>query len=190
MAIFDTGVFMPAESSYTDPIASREALRAEGVKQAAYLSSMDQFYAELEEMKRQFSENLGYREDVLSFEREKFQKTLEWDKAKSERGFELEERKLDIYDRATAADRESDMEKRLALRESRFLQDYYKQAADTSAALTGRVVSSFVKPPQGTPVAAPNARTEVGLDLTQIGKNDPSVYNPFSGQSISSFFNR
>lgn len=189
MAIFDTGVFMPAESSYTDPIASREALRAEGVKHAAYLSSMDQFYAELEEMQRQFNANLGYKQDVLSFEREKFAKTLAWDKEKSAKQFELEEKKIDVAERAAGADEMTDMEKRIQLRESRYLQDYWTNVSNKSAEMTNKIVDKYVGGNTAARTTTP-ARTEIGLDLTQVGAGNPNIYNPYSGQSISNFFNK
>lgn len=58
------GVFLPSETAYKDPNRFRDVLEAEGTKQARYLSSMDQFYAQMEESKRQF--------DVTSQQRERF----------------------------------------------------------------------------------------------------------------------
>lgn len=57
MALGDIGKF----NQMTD-----EAIRAESIKTATYLSQMDQFYAELDETIRQFNETLGYKESVLA----------------------------------------------------------------------------------------------------------------------------
>lgn len=56
------GVFLPSETAYKDPNRFRDVLEAEGTKQARYLSSMDQFYAQMEESKRQFDVTSGQRE--------------------------------------------------------------------------------------------------------------------------------
>jgi len=63
MAIGEVGMFLPAESAYGTPGAFSQALRAEATKRAAYLSEMDQFYASLEESKRQFEETMTFREE-------------------------------------------------------------------------------------------------------------------------------
>ena len=63
MAIGEVGTFLPAESAYGTPGAYSQALRAESTKRAAYLSQMDQFYASLEESKRQFEETMTFREE-------------------------------------------------------------------------------------------------------------------------------
>ena len=63
MAIGEIGTFLPAESAYGTPGAFSQALRAEATKRAAYLSEMDQFYASLEESKRQFEETMTFREE-------------------------------------------------------------------------------------------------------------------------------
>jgi hypothetical protein len=61
MAYSDLGVLLPTESQYGNPQAYTEELRAESVKQATYLSQMDQFYTQLEESKRQFDLNYAAR---------------------------------------------------------------------------------------------------------------------------------
>lgn len=52
--IGDIGIFNPAESHYKTPGAYDEALRADALKRATYLSMMDQFYEQLDETKREF----------------------------------------------------------------------------------------------------------------------------------------
>jgi hypothetical protein len=183
MAIFDTGVFSPAESAYGDsPAAYRESLRAESVKHASYLSSMDQFYAELDEMQRQFDATLGYKQDVLGFEREKFDETLAWDKEKAGTEFELQERALDIQSRAVRGQEQSDTQKRIDLRESSFLRDYWggkQQPKEAPLNFTGSGVTRTEAPAE-TPAPAGS------LELTRpnVGSN---AYDPFRGQSISKF---
>lgn len=63
MGLGEVGMFLPAESAYGTPGAYNQALRAESTKRAAYLSQMDQFYASLEESKRQFEETMTFREE-------------------------------------------------------------------------------------------------------------------------------
>jgi len=63
MAIGEMGMFLPAESAYGTPGAYSQALRAEATKRASYLSEMDQFYASLEESKKQFEETMSFREE-------------------------------------------------------------------------------------------------------------------------------
>ena len=63
MAIGQIGAFLPSESAYGTPGAYSQALRAESTKRARYLSEMDQFYASLEESKKQFEETMTFREE-------------------------------------------------------------------------------------------------------------------------------
>jgi len=63
MAIGEVGMFLPAESAYGTPGAYSQSLRAEATKRARYLSEMDQFYAGLEESKKQFEETMAFREE-------------------------------------------------------------------------------------------------------------------------------
>ena len=56
-------MFLPAESAYGTPGAYSQSLRAEATKRARYLSEIDQFYASLEESKRQFEETMAFREE-------------------------------------------------------------------------------------------------------------------------------
>lgn len=56
------GTFLPTEAAYTKPGAYGVAARTEATKRAAYLSSMDQFYAQLEEVTREFEKIFGLKE--------------------------------------------------------------------------------------------------------------------------------
>jgi len=69
MALGDTGMFNPAESHYLTPGAYGETLKAEALKRASYLSSMDQFYEQLDETVRQFNETLTFKEAALAQEK-------------------------------------------------------------------------------------------------------------------------
>ena len=68
MAIGDIGMFLPSESHYKTPGAYDALLSAEARKVADYLSQMDQFYENLEESKRQFSETLGFKVETRGLE--------------------------------------------------------------------------------------------------------------------------
>lgn len=70
MPQYGGGAFQRAESYYQDPTEYREMMRGAGAEKATYLSAMDQFYAELEEEKRQFGEKLGFERERLAFEEE------------------------------------------------------------------------------------------------------------------------
>jgi hypothetical protein len=61
MAIGDIGIFNPAEGQYKNPGAYDEALRADALKRATYLSMMDQFYEQLDETKREFDATSAYK---------------------------------------------------------------------------------------------------------------------------------
>lgn len=66
MADSGLGSFLPSETAYKDPNRFKDVLRAEGSKRASYLSSMDQFYAQLDEMERQFDATLAFKEKELT----------------------------------------------------------------------------------------------------------------------------
>jgi hypothetical protein len=63
MALGDVGMFLPTESQYKNPGSYDELLKAEAARNAAYLSSMDQFYAELNEKAKEFEEDLAFRKE-------------------------------------------------------------------------------------------------------------------------------
>lgn len=79
MAIGQIGMFLPSESQYLKPGTYEAALQAQSVKIANYLSSMDQFYENLNESKRQYDLTLGWQKESfglqMDFEKEKFGKT-------------------------------------------------------------------------------------------------------------------
>jgi len=66
MPLGEIGLFNPAESTYTRPGAYSEALRANAVKTASYLSAMDSFYEQLDETVREFNATLTFKEAELA----------------------------------------------------------------------------------------------------------------------------
>jgi len=84
------GIFLPSETAYADPNRFKDVLQAEGNKEAAYLSSMDQFYAELDEMTRQFDVTSEMKErffeEEMAFNRDK----LDWQSEESALDRDLE----------------------------------------------------------------------------------------------------
>ena len=78
------GIFLPSETAYKDPNRFRDVLEAEGNKQAKYLASMDQFYAQLEEMTRQFDITTEQRERFFEEEQAFKYDELDWKSGESE----------------------------------------------------------------------------------------------------------
>lgn len=92
MAYGDTSMWDPAESYFRAPSAYREFLRAKAAERADYLASMDQFYTQLEETKRQFNETLGYNVETRDVELGFKEKELAQNKLLSERELDLAEK--------------------------------------------------------------------------------------------------
>jgi hypothetical protein len=61
MAYNDLAQFLPQEGGFKTPGQYDRMLKTEALKKAAYLSSMDQFYSQLEETMRQFDLGLGQK---------------------------------------------------------------------------------------------------------------------------------
>lgn len=80
MALGQIGMFLPSESQYQKPGTYEDALRAQATKVANYLASMDQFYENLGEAKRQYDLTLSWQKESfgqqLAFEKDKFGKTF------------------------------------------------------------------------------------------------------------------
>lgn len=66
MALGDVGIFNPAESTFMRPGAYEDALRADALKRASYLSMMDQFYEQLDETKREFDATAAFKTAALA----------------------------------------------------------------------------------------------------------------------------
>jgi len=93
MAYGDIGIFQPAESHYKTPGSYEAMMKAEALKRANYLAAMDQFYENLNEARRQFSETLAFKKETrdleLDFAREKLETTsrLEEERLASEKAY-------------------------------------------------------------------------------------------------------
>ena len=85
MAIGDVGMFLPSESQYKTPGAYDAMLKGEALKRASYLSSMDQFYEQLEESQRQYDETLEFKVN-----------TRDMELAFAQEGLDLQEREHDL----------------------------------------------------------------------------------------------
>ena len=86
-----------SEGNYRTPNAYTDALKAEALKRASYLSSMDQFYAQLEEAQRQYNETLSFKEQVFSEEMDYKRWLAEEEIRLKEKALGLEEEKLRLY---------------------------------------------------------------------------------------------
>jgi len=103
MAIQDIGMFLPAESQYKTPGAFDEALRAEAMKRANWLASLDQYYEQLAEIQRQFNETLKFKVETRDIET-----SLEKEKMKTQGGQWSEEMglKREIFESDTELKKE------------------------------------------------------------------------------------
>lgn len=83
----DIGALLPSEGLFRRPGEAVQAARVQATKRAAFLSSMDQFFEQLNENVRQFDittelkrqaleAEKGFREESLEFEREKLEEGL------------------------------------------------------------------------------------------------------------------
>lgn len=74
----DYGIFTSAESAYSKPGDFERSVVGEATKQGSYLSSMDQFYTQLDEMTRQFGEKMDFERDKLRSEEKMQDEMLGW----------------------------------------------------------------------------------------------------------------
>ena len=100
MAGTGLGLFLPSETAYKDPGRFRDVLMAEGNKEAQYLASMDQFFAQLEESQRQFDvtteQKQEFFEEELAWAREKSETELAFSRWAKEEDIALGERGQDV----------------------------------------------------------------------------------------------
>jgi len=100
MAGTGLGLFLPSETAYKDPGRFRDVLEAEGGKEAAYLASMDQFFAQLEESTRQFDVTTEQRqeffEEEMAWNREEQAAQLEYAYWAKEQDVGVAERGQDV----------------------------------------------------------------------------------------------
>ena len=62
MGYGEVGILSPSANAFRDPTSQRSEAVGQGMQRASYLSSMDQFYAQLGEAARQFDLNYGIHE--------------------------------------------------------------------------------------------------------------------------------
>lgn len=100
MAGTGLGLFLPSETAYKDPGRFRDVLEAEGSKEAKYLASMDQFFAQLEESQRQFDITTEQRqeffEEEMAWNREEQEAMLEYEYWAKEQDVGVAERGQDV----------------------------------------------------------------------------------------------
>jgi len=100
MAGTGLGLFLPSETAYKDPGRFRDVLEAEGGKEAAYLASMDQFFAQLEESQRQFDVTTEQRqeffEEEMAWNREEQEARLEYEYWAKRQDVDIAERGQDV----------------------------------------------------------------------------------------------
>jgi len=174
----DTSMF---QARGGDPIQEREAARAEATKRASYLSSMDQFYAQLDFMKEvetgkreMFEEELAFKgkelESLDTFRGEQIALGREQLGAESERWkAELEELRSWHKETIGFQDRE------LKSRESMFGQElkFNKDKFDVTSDLEERKFGLFA---------------DINAPITQIGSQRAAGYNfPIYGRTGSNY---
>lgn len=156
----DYGALLPAEALFEEPKAYAGVLKAEALKRASYLSSMDQFYSELTESTRRFEKQytLAEREVVFGEEEAVWQrgfaeKALESKEHLAEAELDLEEalggRKLDIAER------------QMLLGEKGLTEASYWASREERGGMTEEeefgAATDFLKEMFGAPTGAPTA---------------------------------
>jgi len=76
----DYGAFLPTESLFSEPSAYAGVLKGEALKRASYLSSMDQFYKELDESTRRFEKQYTLAEKEFEWTKEFTEEQAEWER--------------------------------------------------------------------------------------------------------------
>ena len=123
MGLLGKELLQPSSQYYSRPGAGTEAAKVHATKEASYLSSMDQFYAELDEMTRQFDLSLGLKDRMFGLEEDKF--GLEQER------FGLEGEKFEFDKEQTDETSELEWFKAQTGRiEARDRGDYYQSYAD------------------------------------------------------------
>lgn len=107
------GTFTPSESAYVGPGDFERAVLGEAVKRGSYLSQMDQFYAELEQMEKELTSRMELETKKLEFQERKWGEELAWMKEQEvgRTGLEQERIAAERY-RTRMAYGKTDMEKR------------------------------------------------------------------------------
>lgn len=189
MAIGDIGMFTPAEAHYKRPGAYEEMLKAEALKRAAWLSSMDQFYANLAEAKRQFDLTLEFKTETRDIEMEQrvaeFGATMELEREKLDWEKEYGARALGVERERIAAGRGPSVEEIGELMQEKGQQeiDYLRTLLGGGG---GRVTigTPGISPPEGPGVTKPQTRYETGEVGFYYGQSPEERAGKLSGLTM------
>lgn len=97
MPYADYQKLLPSAGAFANPQDFQSFLQAQALQKSSYLSSMDQFYAQLDETSRQFNESLGIQKGKLSLEEKYFgleEKKFDWEKEKFGEEFVFDKEKF------------------------------------------------------------------------------------------------
>jgi len=193
MANYGAGIFLPSESNYAkDPNRFKDILAAEGNKEAKYLSEMDQFFANLDEMKREFDitstqKNTQFEEE-LAFNREK----LDWQSGENaldrsvkyteinageqanEQKLGLEYAQLDLYGgkfKAEAAAKSQELEM------AKDKNDFYKSLYMAEEQRTKDYATAINKKVSGGDVTGISGMYDYGVIRTDESGNQYNVFD-------------
>ena len=112
MARTGIGLFQPSENLYSkDPNRFKDVLEAQGNKEAAYLASMDQFFVELEEKKREFDKTAKQRDSELGATLSMSAERLKAQKDENALDRELKRQELETLKESNNANRQLDYER-------------------------------------------------------------------------------
>lgn len=180
------GLFQPSEIQYRNPGQYRDTLAAVGNKEADYLASMDQFFANLDESKRQFDLSSAQKqsqfEASLSFEQEK----LDWQSEEnaynrssqeSMSSEQLGAQKEIASQNTSLRQQELDMAKE----KNEYIQELYAneetRRQETQSAAGNIVSSSYGKQSYDSSSLSPT-------DYQEIYSVDSDYYNPYGSSGL------
>lgn len=186
MALGDIGIFNPSESQYKTPGAYDEALRADALKRASYLSQMDMFYEQLDETKREFEATLGFKREALAQDKwiaeQQIGLSREELALKREQGaseISLRERALEEQIRANKAE-EGLKGRELSYKYSSYTSDSMDDALDflkKYSTTTGQAASPYLSL-EGRPIYSTSTSPGTGIELpTSLGMGGSSEVN-------------
>lgn len=187
MAYGDYGSLLPGQATYRGPGQQFEVDRQAALQKGSYLSSMDQFYEQLEESTRQFDLSYGLQERQVSLAEEHDV----WSKDVAYQGLELQGEQLQLQEElgwgqinaqynttSQQGDYQTGMldlaEREFALKE----QDYYSTAAfeDFYAPQFADAALSSYQPSSSTSYGSSSqAITPESLGIYTPGASDRSI---------------
>ena len=163
MAYGDFGGLSPSEAYFTGPRGNIDAATNEAVKKGTYLSQMDQFYAQLEEMERQFDVTAQFKEDTLDLSRERF----EWEKEYGSSELALRAQDIEMRERVGLA----------GPRAQRYVADVSRDVAEQELEWKEESSDQFMN--------FLSAREErLAIDSEQLSKVTPNISGELSLPSV------